>query len=174
MANDLWRTPRELVSNLDKEFHFMADMASSHENAVCMLHFTEEEDSLSFDWSKHSCLQSNRLRYVWCNPPYSDPYPWIQKAIEAQLGGLGVVMLLNCDHSVGWFAEAYEYVSEIRYIIPDEKKDTGKFKSGRIAFLNEKSEPVNGNSKGQFILIFNPFKIGTRHTMYVGKSALCK
>lgn len=47
MANDLWRTPPEVFNTLNREFSFVADMASSHENALCKLHYTEDDDSLS-------------------------------------------------------------------------------------------------------------------------------
>lgn len=174
MANDLWRTPPEVFEKLNREFNFMADMACTHENALVSLHFTEDDNSLGFEWAKHPALQSEHLRYVWCNPPYSDPLPWIEQAVKAQKAGLGSVFLLNCDHSIGWFAETDQTVSEIRYIIPDEKKPSGKFKSGRLAFLDGDGEPQGGNSKGQFILVFNPFKVGTKHTMYVGKSTFYK
>lgn len=170
MANDLWRTPPEVFNKLHKEFNFLADMASTNENALLPINFTEHHDSLSFDWAEHDALQSEHLRYVWCNPPYSDPLPWINQATEAQKAGLGSVFLLNCDHSITWFAMAESTVSEIRYIIPDEKKPGGSFKSGRLAFLDGDGEPQGGNNKGQFILVFNPFKISTKHTMYVGKS----
>ena len=90
--------------------------------------------------------------------------------VEAQHDGLGTVMLLNADTSVGWFAEAYKTVSEIRFIIADEK-ETGGYASGRLAFLNEKNEPISGNNKPQFVLVFNPFKIAARHTVYIEKSS---
>lgn len=173
MANDLWRTPKEIFSSLNREFNFAADMASSHENALCALHFTEDDDSLSFDWSKNPHLQTKRLEYVWLNCPYSDPMPWVKKAQEAQLGGLGVVMLLNNDMSVGWFAQALETVSEIRCVIAD-KSEGGKreFSSGRIAFIDGDGKPCKGNNKPQFVLVFNPFKIGAKQTTYITKSEL--
>lgn len=171
MSNDLWQTPPEPFGTLHDEFHFIADMAASHENAKLPLHFTEEQDSLSFDWADEACLQSNRLEYVWLNCPYSNPMPWVKQAVKAQLGGLGVVMLLNSDTSVGWFAEALKTVSEIRYIIADAKLGCG-YSSGRIGFLNGEGNPVNGNNKPQFILVFNPYKIGAKITSYVKKSEL--
>jgi phage N-6-adenine-methyltransferase len=173
MSNDLWRTPLPVFNTLYKEFDFMADMAASHENALLSLHFTEEQDSLSFDWAHEPCLQSNRTRYVWLNCPYSNPMPWVKKAIEAQLNGLGVVMLLNDDTSVGWFAEALKTVSEIRHIIADETPEGKReYSSGRIGFLNSEGKPISANNKPQFVLVFNPYKIGAQITSYVKKSEL--
>ena len=174
MANDSWQTPPEVFDTLYKEFYFIADMASTHENAKLPLHFTEEEDSLSFDWADETCLQRNRLEYVYLNCPYSNPMPWVKQSLKAQLGGLGVVMVLNADTSVGWFAEALKGVSEIRNLIGEEKETGTGYHSGRLAFLNEFGEPVSGNNKPQFILVFNPFKIGAQVTTYVKRSEFYK
>jgi phage N-6-adenine-methyltransferase len=170
MANDLWRTPPEVFNTLNREFGFIADMASSDENALCDLNFTEEDDSLSFHWGIRLVLTARR-DYVWCNPPYSDPMPWVKKALESQKSGLGVVMLLNQDTSVGWFLEALKGVSEIRNIVGDHKENGGT-SSGRLDFLDENGNPAKGNNKAQFILVFNPFKIGHCVTTYVSKKYL--
>lgn len=175
MANDLWRTPPEVYNTLDQEFAFVADMACTRENRLCEIGFTEEDDSLNFCWAervREMCPQG-RPQYVWCNPPYSDPKPWVKQALEAQLNGLGVVMLLNNDTSVGWFAEALKGASEIRHIIADEAPETKRgYTTGRLAFLNNEGEPVSGNNKPQFVIVFNPFKIAAHVTSYVPKSEL--
>lgn len=179
MANDLWRTPPEVFNELDREFDFVADMASTDDNYLCESYYTEEEDSLLINWDmsvSFGCgVGFDRQAYVWCNPPYSNPMPWVKKALEAQKDGLGVVMLLNNDDSVGWFAEALKGVSEIRRIVADEKP-TGGYASGRLAFINEEGKPASGNNKPQFILVFNPFKIrnGNPDTVYIPKSHFYK
>ena len=172
MANDKWRSPPQVFDKLHEEFVFLADVACTFENKLCPIGFTEENDSLAEPWLgrlKNSYPYIGGNAYAWCNPPYSNPMPWVKKAIEAQSNGLGVVMLLNADTSVGWFAEAVKYASEIRFIIGDEKPKGG-YSSGRLAFLNELGEPVGGNNKPQFILVFNPFKIGAQVTSYVKRS----
>ena len=159
----------EVVFNvLDKEFNFLADMAATYDNALCSQFFTETQDSLAFNWARK--LPSKTTRYVWLNCPYSNPMPWVKKSLEAQSNGLGVVMLLNADTSVGWFAEALKGVSEIRNVVGDEKEN-GSYSSGRLAFINDEDQPINGNNKPQFILVFNPFKIGANITSYVNKSS---
>lgn len=174
MANDLWRTPKAPFNTLNKEFNFVADMACSNENKLCRVGFTEEMDSLSFDWKeKIETLSPYPNQYVWLNCPYSNPMPWVKKSLEAQSKGLGVVMLLNADHSVGWFAESLKGVSEIRNVIADATPDSKReYSSGRIAFLDSEGKPQSGNNKPQFILVFNPFKIGAQITSYVKKSEL--
>lgn len=177
MSNDLWRTPPEVFNTLNKEFCFLADMACSRENKLCGLGFTEKDDSLSFDWFEKV---KERLgynpkyighEYVYCNPPYSKPMPWIKQAIKAQKNGLGVVMILNADTSVSWFTEAVKYLSEVRFIIGDEKEGGG-YSIGRIAFLDEEGNPGKQNNKPQFVLVFNPFKIGSKVTSYITKKEL--
>jgi phage N-6-adenine-methyltransferase len=175
MANDLWRTPPEVFNSLNKEFQFVADMASTNENKLCALNYTEDDDSLSFDWFEaiDRDYAFTGHNYVWLNCPYSNPMPWVKQALEAQVNGLGVVMLLNADTSVGWFSEALKGVSEIRNIIGD-KKETSGYSSGRLAFLDGDGDPISGNNKPQFVLVFNPFKIGAQITSYVNKSNFYK
>lgn len=173
MANDYWRTPKEVFDSLDSDFAFVADMACTNENRLCDIGFTENDDSLNFCWAERvgeMCAKGSPA-YVWCNPPYSNPMPWVKQALEAQVNGLGVVMLLNNDMSVGWFAEALKGASEIRCIIADPAPESKRgYSSGRLAFLNENGEPVSGNNKPQFVLVFNPFKIGANVTTYVRRS----
>lgn len=170
MANDLWRTPPEVFNTLNNEFDFIADMACSNENTLCDIFFTEEEDSLSFDWAHRLKPPKYKHEYVWCNPPYSNPMPWVKQAAQAQLHGLGVVMLLNNDTSVGWFAEALKTVSEIRHIIADETPEGKReYSSGRLDFIDHEGKPAKGNNKPQFVLVFNPFKVGAQVTSYVKK-----
>ena len=80
-------------------------------------------------------------------------------------------MILNADTSVSWFAEAIKYLSEIRFIVGSEKK-AGGYSIGRIHFLDNKGNPGKQNAKPQFILVFNPFKIGARITSYITKNEL--
>ena len=86
---DLWRTPPEVFGYLDAEYNFVADMACSDANKLCAVGYTEADDSLSFAWAD----KVNKGEYVFCNPPYSKPLPWVRKAIEASQQGVGVAML---------------------------------------------------------------------------------
>ena len=177
MANDLWETPPAVYKRLNKEFSFLADMAASKHNAKCRIFYTEEDNSLGFDWAyrmgvdKVILNEYGEVGSVFVNPPYSNPMPWVKKAIEAQADGLTVVMLLNADPSVGWWAEAMPYVSEIRFIIA-EKTPTGKYSSGRIGFIDSDGNEANGNSKPQCVLVFDPFRVGWQVTRYIPKSEI--
>ena len=50
----------------------------------------------------------NGLKIGWknpayVNPPYSNPLPWIKKAIEESKKGVNVIMLLRVDPSTNWY-----------------------------------------------------------------------
>lgn len=55
-----------------------------------------EVDGLSADWR----LCSTPRGWVWLNPPYSKPGPWLEKAVDSNLP---VVALLKCDPSTRWW-----------------------------------------------------------------------
>lgn len=57
-----------------------------------------EFDGLKESWRTHA--------YV--NPPYSNPMPWVEKAIEESKKGCYVVMLLKCDPSTKWYKKIVE------------------------------------------------------------------
>ena len=73
-----WTTPKDLFDELNEEFHFTLDAASSHENALCEKHYTKEEDGLVQPWEGN----------VFCNPPYGNEIgKWMRKAAETDEGG---------------------------------------------------------------------------------------
>lgn len=54
-----WETPKDLFVQLNAEFHFDVDAASSDRNAKLPRHFTAEQDGLKQDWGGVACfLQS--------------------------------------------------------------------------------------------------------------------
>ena len=123
MANDNWATPQKVYDKLNDDFNFCADMAASDQNYKHVNYCTKDDSSLDFDWHHEYKWGGD---FVWCNPPYSNISPWVDKAIDAQSKGLGTVMLVMADPSVKWFAKAQKYASEIRFVT-----------EGRIAFLND-------------------------------------
>lgn len=78
-ATPEWSTPRDLFDELNAEFHFDLDVASTDENALCEKHYTKDDDGLSNEWTGS----------VWCNPPYGREIgKWMRKAAESNWGGL--------------------------------------------------------------------------------------
>lgn len=135
---DLWQTPDFVFEYYDNRFNFNCDVACSDENRMVSEHWiTEEDDALLY-----SNLWSSRN---WCNPPYSNIMPWVEKAIYEMKRGCLTVMLIPADTSVKWFKKAYDNCSECHFI------------SGRLAFINaETKKPVSGNNKGSVVFIFDP------------------
>jgi phage N-6-adenine-methyltransferase len=111
------RTPRSLFDPLNVEFEFTLDAAASADNALLERFYDRESDGLASSWHGER---------VWCNPPYSDIRPWVEKMLRsnAQL----VVMLLpanRCEQS--WWQD---YIEPLRR---GGKIET-RFQRGRLRF----------------------------------------
>lgn len=165
MSNDLWATPPEVFEALDKEFCFGFDVCAEYETAKCSDYWTIEDDALSKDWAEDAKSRIPgagliEIGTIWCNPPYSNIKPWVEKAIEAQLNGRMTVMLVMCDPSVKWFSLAQQYASETRFVT-----------DGRLAFLKN-GVPQKGNNKGSVIFVFDPHRVSAGHVSFVTREAL--
>ena len=133
---DLWQTPEPLFNNINKEFNFDFDVCASHDNTLVNSYWTEDDNSLTQDWGFRN----------WCNPPYSDIGPWVDKAIIEHTRRNTIVMLVPADTSVKWFKRAYDSCNEVRFI------------SGRLSFINANTQsPVNGNNKGSVIFVWRAY-----------------
>jgi len=160
---DMTQTPTYLFKALDAEFNFCLDAAALPETALCKQFITPEIDSLSVSWGDF-ISPVIRNPFVWLNPPYSNILPWIKKCQQEQQNGIGSVVLVPEDSTSEWWPG--NDCSEIRRIVGyyDEK---GKWKSGRIAFVNaETGIEMQGNNKGSNLIIFIPgcrHHIGTKH-----------
>jgi phage N-6-adenine-methyltransferase len=165
MANDLWRTPKEVFKYFNDRYDFQCDVAASDDNHLDDCYITEERDALNCCWAEFVC----RGDYAWCNPPYSNPLPWVQKAIkESQVWGVGSVILLNCDLSVEWSSLLVKLECKIIHPIASGSKKDKTYCNGRIAFLNEMNEPVGENNKAQVFFIIPPYvRVGEPVTRYL-------
>lgn len=147
MDRNAWRTPPEIFAALDAEFDFNIDVAASAENKLCELFIDESLNALECDWLPDPDNGIAEWHYIWCNPPYSDITPWVRKAAEQSKLGVGCVMLVMADTSVGWYTEAIKTCQEVRFIV-----------GGRISFLDpETGKPAAGNNKGSKLLIWHPY-----------------
>lgn len=159
---DSWATPPDIFRALDREFGFALDVCASHTNHKTTPYIIEADDGLAVDWRDwiESATPDNLYRgapfWVWCNPPYSNPMPWVRKAADECEKGIGCVMLVPDDGSVGWLAEALRTVSEIRQLTASPKAGGNGYHSGRIAFIGADGKPVGGNNKGSQLLIWRP------------------
>ena len=103
--NDDYETPPLLYKDLDAEFHFTLD--------PCPIGGV---GGLEKDWDEE---------VVFCNPPYSNIQPWVDKALKSK--GT-VVMLLPSRTDRQWFHDLYPR-AEIRWI------------KGRVRFSGMKTNP---------------------------------
>lgn len=131
-----WETPQELFDELNKEFHFDLDVASTHENAKCERHFTEEDDGLAQEWSGT----------VWCNPPYGRQLKDWVKACGTYEGGQAV-MLIPVRADTSWWHE---------YIWDNPHTKDIRLIRGRVHFNNS----PHGAPFASCVIVFDPKRKG--------------
>lgn len=141
VERDEWRTPRWLFEwAVWRWGPFDIDLAASERNALCATYLTRELDALSPE-----CCWHARARLGWCNPPYSDVRPWIERAIaEAEVYGFASTWLIPAFRGDVYHAELTQrYATEIVLIAP------------RVAFLRPDGQAKAGNLGGSMFVHFN-------------------
>ena len=134
-TSDLYETPPELFDSLQAEIgKFTWDLCAEKTTSKCgdrYFGIDNGHDSLEQQWCKIK-------GWLWCNPPYSNPLPWIQKASEGAKLGAKVAMLLPSDTSTVWF---HKYIykgknckfwfleSRVRFLYNGIKQGSPKFGS---------------------------------------------
>ena len=143
-----WQTPDDFYSVLCAEFGFQVDAAASPENARCHYILTPEDDALSDDiaWiteGRHM-LDSGDIYRIYCNPPYTNVLPWVEKAhAEAQKSPSAVVCLVaHAGLATEWFARAVELATEIRLCRP------------RIQFVAPPGVQQSSNARDSVVMVF--------------------
>lgn len=141
-VDDRATTP-EVFAPLNERFGFTIDVAASAENAKCDRFFTMDDDGLAQSWADER---------VWCNPPYSDIRPWVEKAwySEAEV----VVMLLPANRTEqAWWQDLVEpYRDRLDGYLRTE------FIRGRLRFIEPGDDEVRPNARppfGNCLLIWN-------------------
>jgi site-specific DNA-methyltransferase (adenine-specific) len=118
--SDEWYTPDDLFRTLSDLYGpFTMDVCATPDSARAPRFFTLADDGLAQLWEG----------VCWCAPPYSNPLPWVQKAIESTTGyrqdewrdhnGWGytgaaerVVMLVKNDPSTTWYGLGAMYATD--------------------------------------------------------------
>lgn len=94
--SDEQETPPEFYQGLNEWFGpFDLDVCASHENHKCDNYFTIDDNALEQAWTGK----------CWMNYPYSQPYPWLEKAYNEALHGAYVIVLGKFDCSTKWWNE---------------------------------------------------------------------
>jgi len=142
---DLWRTPPQIIEYVKNRFgEIQRDLCASSDDAVCSFYYDVEDDFLK---QRVKSFEMGSTGFL--NPPYSNPLPFVKKAIEFGRGGMRVIMLLNMDTSTKWFELIASNASLIMPII-----------GGRLAFLSANGEAMKGNNKAQVLIEFSPYFLG--------------
>ena len=89
-------------------------------------------DPCPIEWNRdlHACslaMEWEDEPNIFINPPYSNPKPWVEKAIETNKKyGATVVMLLKHDSSTRWYRLLHEAGAHILLFSERLKHNTGK------------------------------------------------
>lgn len=84
----------------------------------------------------------------WCNPPYDDPGPWLEKCALEASKGLVVAALVPDDRGTIWWQEHVEGKAAL-LILPTR----------RVSFIHRfLKRPMKGNGKASAIVVYYPWR----------------
>lgn len=143
-------TDPDLFAKLNRRFHFTLDVAAAPHNAKLPRYFTRLMDGLAQSWEGER---------VWCNPPYSNIRPWVEKAWQerAEL----VVMLLPANRTEqGWWHDLIEPFRDKGSL---ESRLRVEFLRGRPRFVlhgngHEKIQPNERPPFGSCLVIWERYR----------------
>lgn len=142
---DSLETPDYLIHRIAGFYGAEVDLACSESNQKLPFGLVSEKyDSLSVRWADYGSIG-------FCNPPYSNISPWIEKAIvEATENDFETVFLIPTPNGDKW-ADLLKNASSIEFI------------TGRISFIDPITrQPKNGNNRGSCIALICPVGLITK------------
>lgn len=144
---DQWRTPPWLFRFLEARFgEFDVDLAADRDNALCSVWISREENALVLPWAP--------LEHGFCNPPYSDITPWVEKAVAEASRGFSTTMVLPTHRNQRWAALSKFATERIEF-------------EGRVNFLRPDGTLQKGNFGGTQVLHFRAHDLGYTRTVWV-------
>ena len=139
--NDDWYTPKEWISFAHNVLGGidLDPFSSAHANETVKANkiFTIDDDAFAQEW---------KARTVWMNPPYTRGV--VDKAVgkfieEFRKGNfIAGLMLINNMTDTQWYKQIYPDMYSFCKI------------TGRISFENAAGQQVNGNTRGQILVLF--------------------
>lgn len=144
---DALGTDPAMFAELDARFHFTLDVAASIENTKCERFYDREADGLEQSWNGER---------VWCNPPYSECGPWVDKAWDEWWGPSGarlganpgaelIVMLLPANRTEQrWWQDLVEPYRD------NHSQFHVEFLRGRRRFVRPGQESIGPNERPPF------------------------
>lgn len=130
--SNCWQTPKWLFEQLNKEYNFTHDLCANESNHLCD------------NWFKDYLIEEFTEGVGFCNPPYSNPKPFIRKCWNDSKH-CKIVCLVKVDPSTEWWATFWNYSKYHHY-----EKDTG---GNPIKDRLIKTEPI-GPKPGCSIIYF--------------------
>ena len=113
------------------------DLAASFDNSLCRLFFGRGADGLLEPW--HTWEDRG-----WCNPPYSNIEPWIDKAIREAEQGFETIMLIPPPNGAFRDAKVFTHAHRLIFIV------------GRVKFPRPGAMKTSTGFQGSCLVQFGP------------------
>ncbi len=150
-----WETPPEFYSWIDRIWSPEIDVCASESNTKCRRYLNTIINTLEWNWVEWNSGPTT----FYCNPPYADVRPWIDRAAEAAQDGAVVVMLLPATLATStngtnlpWFGKALNKAAECHLLWP------------RIKFIPPKFVKASSPTGANALFVFRPSPLDLRRT----------
>jgi phage N-6-adenine-methyltransferase len=141
-------TPPEFLAAVKNRLNiskFAWDLAASEDNTVTDIgYYDEDADALKQNWKIRIEGNHTAVNWAWCNPPYSNLEPWVEKAWRESLEGAHVAMLVPASVGSNWWRDWVRNKAYITYL------------NNRIKFVGHK----HMYPKDLALLLYAPFLDG--------------
>jgi len=165
---DRLRTPDFVFYWISQYFDFKIDLSADSESTKCPMFFDEKTNALKQSWHK---VKGDGF----CNPPYSKPKVWLEKAWHEARCGFRSVFLIPTpngedayrDHVFGNASEIIFINGRISFIAPEDFTIKGKNDKPDRHF--KKGDPMTGNTRGSCFVIYGRKHAGHTRTSWVNR-----
>lgn len=116
-----FQTPSEFLAAVKHKLGieaFTIDVAADEENTAAEVWWAEEDDALAQDWAQGE-------GWAWCNPPFGDLQPWVEKAYLESCHGAQVAMLVPAGVGSNWWRDHVHGVARVLLL------------NGRLTFVGQ-------------------------------------
>jgi len=155
ILKDEARTPASLFTLINAHYHPNTDLFTNGAENSCCVDYYHRTDSNNLGFL-HPDIHLLPHDVGYANPPYSHPFPFIQKCyIETlTIPHTRIIMLLPADTSTKWFHQYCMKASEIVFL------------EGRITFHNPNGTRMTGTPQfGNMLVVFDGDSGGTNPKM---------
>lgn len=144
LLRDEWQTPPFITSWIKFYTPFDVDLCATKDNALAKTYFSKQENCLDRDWHKFG-------KVGYCNPPYSNVRPFLEKAIQERDQGFRSIFLIPSPNGERHYHDCvFGQADKIVFI------------TGRLSFSTPQNKPVNGNPRGSCLIYYTPNETETR------------